>query len=868
MKKKIILGVVAVILLGGSLYTLTRIGTFDDLASTRLGAAVMNVFSSNNSSTYNIRLSKTVPGAFTFNYKFENVTPPRGQVNFDIPIAQFDEKAAREELEVVYPGQPIDFGQYRDAWGYPVHENSYQTLGNKKTSFNPFKIEKALASDNDPNIPGLVNCRANTSVTGYFKASFQDVVLDTNVGYDDPIHGQARRNEACQVLQDIGTLIKLDTTTVTPSIWFNKDPGNLPANVLAVASSYYTAYSVGPQSYYTAYSVGPDNGMLHKYILSHEDPIQGSEALIITNFNGIGWDVDSTLNTNTYDLYTVLYHEVLHALGFRGLLPVYIASTGGARFHDTFDLFSYKDSTLLNPFFSAVTELLQVPIGNPSPWFITNTVVYRGIKNIVGATPDGIRPIFSPNPWQTGSSLSHFDMNRAPGQTYIMHPSIGTNTERVVHADEKEVLCHLGYRVLGIIGCDVATPVAVDDSISIDNVTEVCINPFINDNSFSGGVLSLQGIIPISLQTGDTLTYYQSVDCSGLTQASPSNARSIKFTLGDSIVSRQIVYTNRDSVSNRISFPAKINLVSCEVSSDEYVCNGDFEQMPFSIGRLRAFDCPTIYQPYHIVPFWCGDNTSDLAEHDGNGNNQANLPFNCQNQFFSECQIDTINHTGRAAVSAVPPETIITKLKTSLTSGTQYKLSYDVIVIAQNSSLFNSTYITSTFVDARFDSDPSFSILPQLLPHQNVPFNVATNQWTHVDQVFTAMDDYDYLELSGNFTATNNNQHILSFFDNISITEISEDVCPNITGMQAVIPVGYEIVNGRCQPIVVDKCLNITGVQSTIPTGFQLVNGECKKIQAVDMCSNITGIQSVLPSGYYQSLGKCFPNNSSTPTRY
>jgi len=514
---------------------------------------------------YEIQSPVSLPASSTFQYKFGTTANKKGEANFDLPILPFNEKEN---------GITTNLGQYRDSWGYPVQPNAYQKLNQKitqttqkKLSFrdtvsNFFTIKKASAFDIDPTIPGLVNCRANTGVTGYFKAYFEDMAVKNGTAYDDAILGPVRRSEVCNVLQDIATLIKLDQTNTTPDIIFMVNPGNIPPNALAAASSYFGYYSVGT-----------DNGALHKHIISHLDPTPGLgnfDALIITNFStSIKWDVDSTLNANSYSFYTVMYHEVLHTLGFRGLLPATISSTNNVQPHTTFDLNTYKNSTLTNPFFDKITEYLKVPVGAPSPWFITNTAVYKGTKNIVGATPDGTRAVFSPLAWQQGSSLSHFDMLRATGKTYVMNPSISTNTKRSIDIDEKEVLCHEGYMVLGMTGCEKATPIAVDDSILMSG-TSMCIQPLLNDSSFAGGTLSLQSVTPITLQTGDVLSYYTSGDCTTGSQGGALNAKSIKITFGASTAQRILQYKNMDSVSNRISNLATVMLDPVLGCADDY----------------------------------------------------------------------------------------------------------------------------------------------------------------------------------------------------------------------------------------------------------------------------------------------------------
>jgi len=516
-----------------------------------------------STSSSKITESKTNPGTYIFDYIFEERKPQtKGEIFIDIPIKPLDKNVFKEgggsQYEIV------------DNWGYPPQKNAYhkilkgrknsrvKNIKQKIVSF--FNTNKAVAADQVSGVPGLYNCRANTSVTGYFKAYFEDVAVSNGNGYDDSTYGQARREEACQVLQDISELIKLDETGVTPDILFKVDPGNLPSNALAAASSYLGYYDLQP-----------DNGSLHKHIITQQDPTSwpGSfDAYVVTNFDpSLAWDVDSNLNSGTYDFYTVIYHEIVHALGFRSVLYPTMPYTGIAHRQGTFDLGLYKDVSLSNPFFDSITNHFLAPGGNPPSWFVTNTDVYQGIKNIPGAVPDGIRPVYSPLSWEEGSSLSHFDMTRANGDVYVMNPSIGTNVSRDIHTDEKEVLCHQGYKVSGVSGCEAETPLALDDTFIITG-TDVCIEPLTNDSSFTGGVLYIQGINPTNIQPGDVITYYGSTGCSG-SATSVSGSKSIKLSLGVLPGSRQMTYTIKDSISNRISYPARISFTPTEVMACE-----------------------------------------------------------------------------------------------------------------------------------------------------------------------------------------------------------------------------------------------------------------------------------------------------------
>lgn len=101
------------------------------------------------------------------------------------------------------------------------------------------------------------------------------------------------------------------------------------------------------------------------------------------------------------------------------------------------------------------------------------------------------------------------------------------------------------------------------------------------------------------------------------------------------------------------------------------------------------------------------------------------------------------------------------------------------------------------------------------------------------------------------------------------------DVCPNLEGVQADVPEGYQLVNGSCDPIEnnnppTDVCPNIDGDQAQVPDGYELVDGTCQlKTQdntppPVDLCPNIDATQSAIPDGYELVDGSCLLKNQDT----
>lgn len=69
------------------------------------------------------------------------------------------------------------------------------------------------------------------------------------------------------------------------------------------------------------------------------------------------------------------------------------------------------------------------------------------------------------------------------------------------------------------------------------------------------------------------------------------------------------------------------------------------------------------------------------------------------------------------------------------------------------------------------------------------------------------------------------------------------DVCPNIDGVQPVVPTNYMTdINGNCE---IDSCLNINGLQVSVPAGYDAdQNGNCI---LHDECDNVVGIQATIP---------------------
>jgi hypothetical protein len=615
------------------------------------------------------------------------------------------------------------------------------------------------------------------------------VAAGTGVGYDDPTFGQARRDGVCEVLKEIATLIKLDQTNTTPDILFAITPDDMPSNALASASAYY-GYYINP--------AGPDNGSLYKHITTGQDPtstVGSFDALVNTNFQ-VQWSVDSQLDANTYDFHTVMWHEVLHALGFMSSLPAVIGSSGSSIDHNTFSehLYEVEPTSSSNRYLSFAQELspvLQAPNGSPSAWFVNNTSMYQGRKNIVGAPLDGAHPLFTPLAWQQGSSISHFDMERAPGIEYVMNPSIGAGIDRDIHEHEEEVLCHLGYQVLGLAGCEAQSPVANADIITTSpSGTTLCMSVLDNDVSFSGGNLSIESLGIIDLPSTVQMHFdHQTTNCSGeyaMTNINPVGAKSIFFN-NPNLLPFTLKYKVKDSITNRISLPAFIMFVNLPCTSDpyEYVCNGDFE-----MGVMPGFEWTgggNALFSQGGVPHWNDAlPSSDLVKKTNDG-------YGLPTTFGNGQTLDMVDEGIYAAHMIHAPgapgtsEKITTQLKAPLTINSSYVMSYDVMIY---NMFFNaSTALTSLVMQGAFSTQNTYfdSSLPYAFnpPNLNATFfldqevdlftGTGIVPWTHVEQTFVADEAFEFFYITTPNITEYINQVLLIHVDNVSIRLLDEN---------------------------------------------------------------------------------------------
>lgn len=305
---------------------------------------------------------------------------------------------------------------------------------------------------------------------GMFTLYFQDVMADTDVGFDDPAAaqgsgfstlGEERRAVICRVYEDLTLLIGNNPTTANlgvedlrVEVQASDGTGGLllPNNAAGVGSSYFFEFT-SPSIHKFA------RGEMAKTILagrdSYEawltyDPNLALEPHGATQFNFANFSFNSDLaNLSTGNhLYLVGLHEAMHGLGFASLIggntgPSYFASSGAPNIYSHWDRFLQSNQQpLINSTVSNGVETLS---------FTPNTV------NTCGSTPNDLslngvpsnsqHPVYYTGSYAQGSSFSHFNCTNQSG--YAMNFS-ATNIS--LHPLEVEALCLLGYTISGTYG--------------------------------------------------------------------------------------------------------------------------------------------------------------------------------------------------------------------------------------------------------------------------------------------------------------------------------------------------------------------------------------------------------------------------------
>jgi hypothetical protein len=287
-------------------------------------------------------------------------------------------------------------------------------------------------------------------------------------GFNDPLKGAQRRTAFEFAL----------------GIWETRIPGAMNTNIGVDVSfdpmggSQFSATlgSGGPTSFEARFSGAPRSdvcypGALANY-LSGVD-LNGSSSEIAIQFNSDidgpvalgnnGWyyGLDGQAHSGDVDFVTVALHELTHSLGFISTGAAdgsFGATTSRGTMPDSFDtyLVTATGSQLIGP--------------GQSPYKVTQPVYWsgpQGVKQYQQAFGSTGRPrMYSPSPFEDGSSLSHLDEDKFTGAYDLMTP-VASN---VIHTPDdivRGMMADVGWQVGATGDADLSGQVDILDVFAL-----------------------------------------------------------------------------------------------------------------------------------------------------------------------------------------------------------------------------------------------------------------------------------------------------------------------------------------------------------------------------------------------------------------
>ena len=282
----------------------------------------------------------------------------------------------------------------------------------------------------------LAGSAAHANITFQFNYTDPD-----GTGFRDHIYGPARQaalNTAASTFSSMfashfsadGTIV-LDAST-------NNQPG-------ALAGAYSYSMNLGTPGF----NLGE---VVPTKLQAHND-LNGSNAdgSVTVNFD-MPWALDinspPTSYSGQYDFYGTLYHEFTHALGFTGGgiaedgTPLAGTKEAGSWNNFASHIVDRHDAKIIDPnTFALNQDRWDAAAGNSSAGIVGDGLFFDG-PNAVAANGGYLVTLYTPSPWEPGSSVSHLD----PSYGTLMTPAADTGLQpHDYSAVEIGILKDLGY---------------------------------------------------------------------------------------------------------------------------------------------------------------------------------------------------------------------------------------------------------------------------------------------------------------------------------------------------------------------------------------------------------------------------------------
>lgn len=268
-------------------------------------------------------------------------------------------------------------------------------------------------------------------------------------GFFDATYGASRQNA-------------LNTAAAGFSSMFGSHFTNSGTILLEASSTYDTLD--GALASASSYFYPGDTGFKINEIiidkLTTGNDFNGEKPDGVLNINfGRPWELDINQSVvpswgwysqGTYDFYGTLYHEFTHALGFNSTISSSGQSLYGDRSWSRFDSFllDKNDVPIIDPHDFGLDQAAW-DAGSVGNWAVGGSEgLFFGGSNTVAANSGYSVTLYTPDEWESGSSVAHLD-GRFPGREgMMMTQSSGAGPQaRDYSAIEVGMLTDLGYSV-------------------------------------------------------------------------------------------------------------------------------------------------------------------------------------------------------------------------------------------------------------------------------------------------------------------------------------------------------------------------------------------------------------------------------------
>jgi Secretion system C-terminal sorting domain len=422
-----------------------------------------------------------------------------------------------------------------------------QVFDNSGKAYALRKYQLPNAQGYIPTNPSAKQSSVLACNSGYFTLWFEQ---DWQ-GLLSPADAALAQSTICQIFQDVSNLLQRPNgPTDNIQIWI-RDPTQLgftnSSSGLAYASSFIyappTSSGIADNVTFLTLNGGKDAWI---NVASPLTSFATNNAASGTYFHGqasfnflnsaINWHLTSataTVPSTKYDLYSGGLHEVLHMLGFFSQ----IFHDGNSIFGTSYQYYNRYDQQLIN---GTGTSLIISPSTSCNPIYnnIFNSAVPNsdikpnGFVNLTGTAADnsvgcnGVRysstnivpaiPIYVPNAFEVGSSLSHLEDECAfslPGYScgtacedewYLMsngmHQAVA---KRAPSEHERIILNNIGYKVANQYITNVGQTYSVATTYSATLVSSPAIDDGIGTIGYCDGISG--GIYQYSISPGGTI---------------------------------------------------------------------------------------------------------------------------------------------------------------------------------------------------------------------------------------------------------------------------------------------------------------------------------------------------------------------------